>query len=160
MQGIFTTRKYDRAGRLDDVVVSRNSFTLVGMEWMWGAMAGMMRDPEDGHMLDHLGSARIIVGNGTAGFSFEDTRLSGTDTDQAQLDQPPVIRRVADAEGVERGVEIVFGATFGERSAVFDWAERGVVTAQGILIDRAVSDQGRKPLGVVWTVEAALRLDG
>lgn len=153
MQGIFTTRKYDRAGRLGDVLVSRNSFTLVGMEWMWQAMAGLHRD-DDGVMTDHLGRARIVVGSSTGGFSLEDTRLAGQETAQMQLDAGfPVIRRV------DSRVEIVFAATFGEREAVFDWGERGVVTSQGVLLDRAVGDQGRKPFGVVWTVEAVLSLE-
>lgn len=157
MEGIFTTRKYDRAGRLHDVLVCRNGFTAVGMEWMWSMMTGLLRD-EQGQLTDHLAGARVVVGSGTDGFQFGDEALRGAETAQAVLDGQPQIRRVVDGDGA--GVEIVFAATFGERDGVFDWAERGVVTEQGVLIDRAVSDQGRKPLGVVWTVEAALRLDG
>jgi hypothetical protein len=50
-------------------------------------------------------------------------------------------------------------ATFGEQEAAFDWQERGVVTAQGVLLDRAVRDQGRKVLGAVWQLQADLILD-
>jgi hypothetical protein len=46
---------------------------------------------------------------------------------------------VAGDEGLD-AVEIVFAATFGETDAIFDWGERGVVSAQGILIDRSVAD--------------------
>jgi hypothetical protein len=32
------------------------------------------------------------------------------------------------------------------------------VSAQGVLIDRTVADQGRKVLGAIWQLEAALIL--
>lgn len=160
--GRFTTTQYDcrtdfERQRPSGIHVSHNRFTVVGMEWMWNMMAGYLR-ASDGNVTDHLGNARIIVGNGTAGFQFSDERLSGDETAQAQLDQGyPQIRRVA-TEDVTDAVEIVFAAVFGETDAIFEWQERGVVSAQGVLIDRAVSDGGRKPFGAVWAVEAALRL--
>lgn len=162
MIGRFTTTQF--ASRRDFIAqrpsglhVSSNRFTLVGMEWMWNMMSGYLRS-SDGTLTDHLGNARIIVGNGTRGFEFADERLAGDQTAQAQLDNGPQIRRVAGDEGMD-AVEIVFAATFGETDAIFEWQERGVVSAQGVLIDRAVSDGGRKPFGAVWRVEAALRLD-
>lgn len=161
--GRFTTTQYESRSdfeheRPSALHVSHNRFTVVGMEWMWNMMAGYLRS-SDGTLTDHLGNARIIVGNGTRGFEFSDERLAGDQTAQAQLDNGyPQIRRVAGDEGPD-AVEIVFAATFGETDAIFDWQERGVVSSQGVLIDRAVSDGGRKPFGAVWSVEAALRLD-
>jgi hypothetical protein len=130
MRGTFVTSKFaDRAAfeRREpyDVLTSHNSFTLVGMEWMWNMMIGNLRS-SDGTLTDQLSSARVLVGNGDRPFAFTDERLAGDQTAQAP----------------------------------FDWQERGVVTAAGVLIDRAVRDQGRKVLGAIWQVEARLRLDG
>lgn len=161
--GRFTTTQYDcrsdfERSRPSGILVSHNRFTLVGMEWMWNMMAGYLRS-SDGTLTDHIGNARLVVGNGDRPFEPTDERLAGDQTAQASLDNGyPQVRRVAVEDGPQ-AAEIVFSATFGEREGIFDWAERGVVSSQGILLDRAVSDQGRKPFGAVWTVEAALRLD-
>jgi hypothetical protein len=148
VKGTFTTLKY-QDGELLETLVCHNDFTNVGHTWMWQMMAGNLRDPTDGTLTDHLGAARIVVGNGPRMFMAGDERLDGPQTDQAGLD-----------EGYPRveGSVITFKSTFGERQAVFDWQERGVVTAQGVLIDRAVADQGRKVLGSVWVVVAELEL--
>jgi hypothetical protein len=151
--GTFTTTKYDSRGafierRPSGVVVSRNSFTDVGLSWMWQMMTGLLRDPADGTLTDHLGKARLVVGDSAAPFSPADTRLAGENTAQAPLDSAPMISNGS----------VTFTATFGEDIGGFDWQERGVVTAQGVLLDRAVGDQGRKVLGAVWTLQAILEL--
>jgi hypothetical protein len=111
---------------------------------------------------------RMVIGNGADPFSPEDTRLAGDQTDQRPFDDGyPILVGPVDAEGdplpdgegdPSVGIRVSFQATFGERDAIFDWQERGVVTAQGVLIDRSVSDQGRKVLGQVWVVQANLDL--
>jgi hypothetical protein len=164
MRGTFVTSKFaDRAAfeRREpyDVLTSHNSFTLVGMEWMWNMMIGNLRS-SDGTLTDQLSSARVLVGNGDRPFAFTDERLAGDQTAQAPLDAGfPTIERVEGDEGLD-AVQVTFRGTFGEDQAAFDWQERGVVTAAGVLIDRAVRDQGRKVLGAIWQVEARLRLDG
>lgn len=163
MIGTFTTRKYNcrsdfEAGRVEDEVVSTNRFTNVGLEWMWKQMAGIHRGA-DGKLLDHLGAARIVVGNGTVGFTPSDTRMLGDQTDQADLDMGyPKVEGPIVLPDEEEAYRMVFRATFGEQQAIFDWQERGVVSAQGVLLDRSVMDQGRKVLGAVWQIEAALDL--
>lgn len=164
MIGVFTTTTFDSRRAFEErrpsgVFVSHNRFTLVGMEWMWQMMTGQLRDA-DGTLNDHLGSARLVVGNGSQDFSYADERLAGSETAQASPDEGfPTFERFATDE-VPDAVDAVFRATFGEQEAAFDWQERGVVTAQGVLIDRAVADQGRKVLGAVWQLEARLRLVG
>jgi hypothetical protein len=163
VQGIFTTRKYDSrsdfdADRPSDIVVAHNRFTVVGMTWMWNMLAGNLRK-SDGTLNDHLGSARIVIGNSDQPFDFSDQRLYGDMTAQAELDMGfPTVTPTPGDEGPD-AVAINFRSTFGEDQAIFEWQERGVVSAQGVLIDRAVADGGRKPLGAVWTCEATLILD-
>jgi hypothetical protein len=162
MVGRFTTTKYPNrpafdAGRPSDVQVSYNRFTRVGLEWMWKMMAGQLRDPQAGTLTDHLGNARLLVGNSSQEFAYGDERLAGDQTAQAALDEGfPLVQPYDD--GDRQGVQLLCRATFGEQDAAFDWQERGVVTAQGVLIDRAVADQGRKVLGAIWQLEAALIL--
>lgn len=162
MIGTFTTRKYEdaealKAGLPFEVVRSSNRFTNVGLEWLWKCAAGILRGA-DGHMLDHLGSARIVVGTGDTPFDPSDERLRGDETDQAELDMGyPRIEGPVDV-GEDGGWRIVLRATFGEDKGLFDWRERGVVTAQGVLLDRSVLDQGRKVLGAIWSLEASLDL--
>jgi hypothetical protein len=161
VRGVFTTRKFEdrdafTAGRPFDVVETTNHFTDQGLRWMWSMMAGQLRQA-DGTVTDHLGSGRVLVGNGELPFSPADTRLSGDQTDQVDPDAGyPVIQQWGDEE--LGGFRLVFRATFGEDKAVFDWRERGIVTAQGVLLDRSVSDQGRKVLGAVWQLEIGLEL--
>jgi hypothetical protein len=166
MIGRFVTTQYDDRAAFErrepsGVHVCYNRFTLAGMEWMWQMMFGQLRS-SDGTLTDHLGNARIVVGNGDQEVSFQDSRLSGQETAQADLDAGfPTIQRVGTEDpDIPDAVEAVFRATFGEDVAAFDWQERGVVTAQGVLIDRAVRDQGRKVLGAIWQLEARLRLVG
>lgn len=170
MRGTFTTRKYESrqalvAGQPFEVVESRNSFTNAGLRWLWDMALGNLRDA-DGGLTDQLASARIIVGDGDREFNGSDTRLAGEQTDQAAMDAgyPALFGMVGpgyddqpDTEGA--ACRLVLRATFGEQQAIFDWQERGVVTAQGVLLDRSVKDQGRKVLGSVWVCEAALDLE-
>lgn len=161
MRGIFTTRKFhDSIDFVNDwpheVIESTNHFTDQGLQWMWTMMSGLLRN-SDGTVTDHLGSGRVLVGNGTVPFTAADTRLSGDQTAQVDPDAGyPVIQQWGDEE--IGGFKLVFRATFGEDQAVFDWQERGIVTAQGVLLDRSVSDQGRKVLGAIWQVEVGLEL--
>jgi hypothetical protein len=150
MRGVFVIEKYRDAQAREpyEIVRSTNAFTTVGLEWMWRMMLGELRDA-DGTLTDQLASARIVVGDGSREFAAGDERLAGEHTDQATLDQPPVID----------GASITMRATFGESDAIFDWQERGVVTAQGVLLDRSVADGGRKVLGSVWQVAATLTLE-
>lgn len=164
MIGTFVTTKYaDRAAferrEAYDVLTSTNRFTIGGMEWMWNMMIGNLRS-SDGTLTDQLASARVLVGNGDREFAYTDDRLAGSETAQADLDAGfPTLERVV-VDDVPSGMQVIFRGTFGEDAAAFDWQERGVVTAAGVLIDRAVRDQGRKVLGAIWQVEARLRLDG
>lgn len=164
MIGTFAVTKYADRRHFEhdcphDVVVSRNAFTNEGLRWMWSMLLGQERDAAGG-LTDQLQSARIVVGNGTDPFSGTDRRLAGDQTAQADMvtGYPALLgmTNVGD-EGLEV-CRLTFRSTFGERDAIFDWQERGVVTAQGVLLDRAVSDNGRKVLGSVWTVEASLDL--
>lgn len=164
MIGVFTTRTYDcrsdfERQRPSGVYVSENQFTDVGLNWMWSMMLGRLR-ADDGTLTDQLASARLVVGNGAAPFSPLDQRLSGTETAQAEMDESyPAMTGIVQGPEDQEGSQLTFRATFGERDANFEWAERGVVTAQGVLLDRSVEDQGRKVLGAIWTLEAALVLD-
>lgn len=156
MRGTLITRTFNSRSDFErdaasGLYVSHNNFTAVGVEWMWNMMLGNHRN-EDGTLTDHLGSARLVVGDGDAPMAVSDERLAGDQTAQAELDGPVAVTL---AEGIARAT---FRATFTEQEANFDWAERGVVTAQGVLLDRAVGDQGRKVLGAIWTLEAQLEL--
>lgn len=149
MRGTFTTRKY-RAGadRPYEVLVAHNAFVAVGLEWIWNVLAGNVRN-EEGGLSDHLGKARLIVGNSSKPVAADDERLAGDLTAWAELD---------DGFPQVEGATITFHATFGEDVANFDWNERGVTSVQGVLLDRSVDDQGRKAPGTVWTLEAVLEL--
>jgi len=146
--GTFTTRMYD--SREDQILelpsgvhVVRNAFTNVGMNWMWMKMVGLM--PDD------LSQAHIVVGDSGATFTGGEERLVGTTISSAPM-----------MEGFPQvtGTKILLRAEFGERDGIHEWAERGVIVPSGVLIDRAVADQGRKVLGAVWVVEAELELAG
>lgn len=165
MIGVFTTTRYDSRRDFDErrpsgVHVSRNHFTEVGVKWMWEMMAGRLRS-DDGTLTDHLGSARMVVGNSDLSFVPNQERLQGDQTAQAGLDSgfPVVSTQILD--DLSRAVgAITFRATFGEQDGNFDWREQGIVSAQGVLIDRAVGDGGRKVLGSVWVAEGTLELSG
>jgi hypothetical protein len=163
MRGTFTTAKFaDRAAftsqRPLEVLVSQNAFVDGGLDWMWAALLGRHRT-EAGTIADHLDAGRIVVGNGSAAVTPSDTRLNGSETAQAAMDAgfPRLDGVVEDGARFHR---VTFRATFAEDQANFDWLERGVVSAQGVLIDRSVQDQGRKAPGSIWTLEAALDLAG
>lgn len=157
MRGTFVTSKFpDRAAwiaqRPSQVQASRNSFTLNGLELLWRILTGQERN-EQGGLSDHLGKARLIVGNGQTPANPADVRLAGTQTAYAELDENyPQIQRL------DSGVALILRGTFGEQAGNFEWRERGVSSIQGQLIDRAVADQGRKAAGSIWTLEAALEL--
>lgn len=166
MIGRFITRKYVSrrayaAGHSYEVLESHNDFTNAGLQWLWKMALGQLRSA-DGTLTDQLSSARIVVGNGAAPFTGTDGRLAGDQTDQAdmQAGYPRFDGMVddGDADGEPDAAQVTFRAIFGEQQGIFDWQERGVVTAQGVLLDRAVTDQGRMVLGSVWEVEAALML--
>lgn len=148
MRGKFTTWMYESRRQFElerpyCVEVSHNDFTNVGYTWMWERLAGRTTPP------DSLNEAVIGVGNGNAPFMPGDEALQGTEQWTAPLDVgfPEIV-----------GSKITLQATFGERDGVFDWMERGIFTPSGVLIDRAVSDQGRKVFGAVWVVSAELEL--
>lgn len=146
MIGTFTTVVYTDRAHFEAKMpwrrwVTHNDFTNVGQEWMWRRMAGQVEDS--------LAGAVIVVGNGGGAFTGGETDLTGDQTGAAALDEGfPVIT----------GSKITLRATFGERDAAFDWFERGVMTPSGVLLDRAVGDQGRKVMGAIWVVIAELEL--
>lgn len=148
MIGTFTTWMYD--SRQDQILerpsgvhIAHNDFTNAGMNWMWSKMVGLM--PDD------LSQAQIVIGDSGATFTGGEEKLVGTNQSARPLMQgyPQVV-----------GTRILLRAEFGERDGIHEWAERGVVVPSGVLIDRAVADQGRKVLGAVWVVEAELELVG
>ena len=146
MRGTFTTTTYDSRDAFtrqlsSGIHVCHNEFTNVGFEWIWHRLVGVANDT--------LSQASIWVGDSAQPFNPGDVSLWGEQTANAGLDSgfPEVV-----------GAKVTLRATFGERDAIFDWAERAVVTASGVLLDRAVGDQGRKVLGAVWVVEAELEL--
>lgn len=146
MKGTFHTFVYPtladyEAGRLWRHWTCHNDFTNVGYEWMWRRMAGLEGDS--------LAGATIAVGDGGGLFTGGDIALQGQQQASRPLDEGfPIIT----------GATITFQATFGERDGAFDWHERGIYTPSGVLLDRAVGDQGRKVFGAVWVVQAELEL--
>lgn len=162
--GTFTTSMFEdraalHADRPSRVAVSHNQFVTIGLELFWRILLGQQRN-EQGGLSDHLGKARLIVGNGATPFSDSDERLAGDQTAWADLDDgyPRTDGPVDTDEG--RVFRVTFQATFGEQVANFDWRERGITSVQGVLVDRSVGDQGRKAPGSVWTMQAALDLAG
>lgn len=162
MRGSFTTTMYESRERFEarepnGIHVVSNSFVTGGLQWMWEMMLGRLRG-DDGGLTDHLGNARIVVGDGTGVVKLSDQRLAGEESAQAEMDAGfPSVQGLVQEEN-ESFMRLALRATFMETEANFDWRERGVVTSQGVLLDRAVGDQGRKPLGSIWTTEAALDL--
>lgn len=146
MKGSFTTLKYRSRrdfndGRFYCASYSHNDFTNVGYEWMWRRMVGEVEDS--------LAGAFIVVGDGGGLFTGGDVQLQGQQQASRPLDAGfPMVE----------GAKITFQATFGERDGAFDWMERGISTPGGVLLDRAVADQGRKVFGAVWVVQAELEL--
>lgn len=157
MRGTFVTSKFEDRAALEaaspyETRVSTNAFVDAGLRWMWQVLTGEVRN-EQGGLSDHLGKGRLIVGNGATPVERSDERLAGDLTAYAELDDGfPRIERTDD------GIMLVLRATFAEQVANFDWRERGVTSVQGVLIDRAVQDQGRKAPGTVWTLQAELEL--
>lgn len=49
-------------------------------------------------------------------------------------------------------------ALFGGSDAVFEWRERRVVDANGVVLDTALGDFGRKPLGTEWVVQVDIEM--
>jgi hypothetical protein len=166
--GTFTTTRFDSRRDFDErrssgAYVCRNHFTEIGVRWMWEMMTGRLRS-SDGTLNDHLGSARLVVGNGDLAYAPEQSRLTGDQTAQADMDNgfPLTSVEMTDVgEDLRLPVgRITLRAVFDENTGNFEWREQGVVTAQGVLIDRAVGDAGRKPLGAVWETQAVLELSG
>lgn len=129
-------------------------FTNAGLEYFWRCILG----EETGT----LAKAEIVVGNGQAPFSPDDRSMSGDEIARRPLDEYPGFGWNEDAaldmpDDEETLLVITLRATFGEGVANFEWRERGVVVGD-ILIDRTVSDQGRKASGAVWEAEATLSL--
>lgn len=88
-------------------------------------------------------------------------RLSGgtiivTDGDKNTASAPFTI------EGIEPrtdgNVRLALRAEFGEDAGNFEWRERHVVTAKGVVLDREIRDSGRKVQGAVWEVGVDLDL--
>lgn len=150
MRGVFRTTKFASRADFDSgqpLAVSEvhNTFTAVGLEWMWGVMLHRVND--------QLESARLLVGDGAREFDSGDTRLAGENTAQTDA-EPPVLSLESDGSFAR----LTLRGTFGEPDANFEWLETGVVSAQGVLIDRAVGDQGRKVFGSIWVTEAQLEI--
>jgi hypothetical protein len=114
--------------------------------------------PQAGTLTDHLGERAPASRQLQSGVCVRGRAAGGRpDGAGGALDEGfPLIQPYDDGERV--GVQLLLRATFGEQDAAFDWQERGVVSAQGVLIDRTVADQGRKVLGAIWQLEAALIL--
>lgn len=49
-------------------------------------------------------------------------------------------------------------AVFGEQDANFEWTTAEVLSANGVVVDLELADNGRKAAGAVWTYETALQL--
>lgn len=119
-------------------------FTEGGLEWV----AQQLRE--------RLAGARIVVGDGETPVNSNDEELAGAATAEKVVEEIEIVGRVEDGDrAVHR---VILRTTFGENEANFDWRERGVLTSEGVLIDRAVADQGRKVQGSVWTLEAVVDL--
>lgn len=73
---------------------------------------------------------------------------NGTERALSQLDAEPVVE----------GKALTVVATFGETDANFEWSERRVLSAAGVVIDVDATDQGRKAPGSVWVIEAEIEL--
>lgn len=54
---------------------------------------------------------------------------------------------------VTEGSDVILTASFAEGEGNFDWRSRRVVAA-GRVLDIEDGDWGRKPIGVVWTIQA------
>jgi hypothetical protein len=54
------------------------------------------------------------------------------------------------------GDEVTVIGTFGQSQGNFEWSERRLVSAAGEIVDTEVRDFGRKAIGSVWGVEAAI----
>jgi hypothetical protein len=63
-----------------------------------------------------------------------------------------------DAAPIVDGGQIKVSATFGEQVANFDWLERDIISAGGVVLDHQEQDRGRKAEGSVWTLDAALEI--
>lgn len=56
------------------------------------------------------------------------------------------------------GASVLVQGTFGEDAANFEWKQRKVVTAKGIVLDLDEEDGGRKAKGSVWSLGVSLDL--
>lgn len=125
--------------------------TLAGLDYFYRALVG-----------DHQGAlenAVLRVGNGDAAETLEDRQLTGDQTAERPLDEPPSFDYQYEDDGeTPTGVRLVFRASFGEDTANFEWRERAIVAPDGTMIDRTVADQGRKAPGSIWVMEMALSL--
>lgn len=128
------------------------AYTDGGFEWVWKMLLGQVRN-EDGGLSDQLASARLVVGDGSRDFQGTDVRLAGENTAYAELDDG-----YPQLQSIPGGVALVLRATFDEQTANFEWREKGLTSARGVLIDRTVGDQGRKAPGTRWTAEVVLEL--
>lgn len=59
---------------------------------------------------------------------------------------------------IENGV-LTATATFDEGFANFDWRHRELLTKQGIVIDAANEDMGRKAAGAIWTIAVEVEVE-
>jgi hypothetical protein len=73
----------------------------------------------------------------------------GTQTAEAPFDEPPTVK-----DG-----KLMMSATFGEQVANFDWLERDIITANGLVLDHDEEDLGRKAEGAIWRLDAGIELN-
>ncbi len=142
----WTVRKYDRRGRLVDVVeVEGNLLTTAGANTLLTALTGGTITPFN------AANARLGVGDGTTAESAGQTDLQGTNKLRKALDSgyPSV-----------SGNQVVFQATFGGTEANFAWNEVAAFNAAtgGTMLNRKVVSLGTKSSGATWVLTLTITL--
>jgi hypothetical protein len=101
-----------------------------------------------------LENGTIVVGNGEAEMAGSDTDLTGAEQASTPISEIEILA----PDDEHESYRLLLRGTFGPDEANFDWRERGVKQQDGTLVDRTVSDGGRKAPGFTVTIEHEIDL--
>jgi hypothetical protein len=151
LQGVWVVEKYEderafRARRPYEIGKPfKNIMVTVGLQALGRLLTNQGAVTPFSNANAHIG-----VGNGTGAVAVGDTDLSGA----SKLRNPMVATYPTDPTG---GVW-VFRSDFASGDANFAWEEFGVfnAAAAGIMLNHALSTQGTKTAGQIWTATATI----
>lgn len=134
---------YEKNKPYEKSKVKGNILLNEGINAIWTLVCGGTATPFDG-------TAQIGVGDGTTDEDATQTDLVGTNTAYVTVDSG------YPTYGTDQ--KATWKATFDENTGNFAWNEFTIRNTDGVNLNRAVSSQGTKVAGQIWTVTLEIEL--